>query len=424
MTDPQASDRKDPYAEEDEGLIAPEASAGASAAADPRRERIERSEALDGERTISPVSNRFGGKVGQQIGMVALLAVGGMLAYATLSSGDTSAAERKEREKAPPAGQVVQFEGSDGPLGTPPPLPPPPGAGVQDGAQPVMTDSGPVYLDGPSPQPQQVSYAQEGPPQAAPVDPRLALAQSAQRAPLLAYSANRNRGPGQYAGGPAPIGMAEARPSRGDGEGNQLDSLRRGSVIDEVRARQLPDRNLLITAGTIIPCVLQTAMDTSTPGYVTCIIPRDVYSDNGNVVLLEKGTKVLGEYSAGLRRGQRRLFVLWNRAVTPGGVAIDIGSPASDALGRAGFDGQVDNRFWERFGGALLLSLVDDAVAVAAENTSRAQSTVRLPSDAAGIALENSINIPPTLRKRQGSEVAITVSRDFNFSSVYALRRR
>ena len=97
-------------------------------------------------------------------------------------------------------------------------------------------------------------------------------------------------------------------------------------------------------------------MDSTTPGYVTCLVPRDVYSDNGAVVLMEKGTRVLGEYRAGLRQGQRRLFVLWTRAVTPDGVAIALASPAADALGRAGFDGEIDTHFWERFGGALLLS--------------------------------------------------------------------
>ena len=83
-------------------------------------------------------------------------------------------------------------------------------------------------------------------------------------------------------------------------------------------------------------------MDSSQPGYVSCILPRNVYSDNGRVVLLEKGTKIFGEYQGGLNRGQYRLFVLWTRAVTPRGIAIDVGSPATDALGRGGLDGRVE----------------------------------------------------------------------------------
>ncbi|OYX36579.1 MAG: type IV secretion system protein VirB10 [Caulobacterales bacterium 32-69-10] len=199
--------------------------------------------------------------------------------------------------------------------------------------------------------------------------------------------------------------------------------MRRGSTIGMARAGRLPDRNFLIVAGASIPCTLQTAMDTATPGYVSCLIPNDVFSDNGAVVLLEKGTRVLGEYRSGMRQGQRRLFVLWTRAVTPAGVAISLGSPAADPLGRAGFDGDIETHFWERFGGALLLSIVDEgAYAVAGQDSG--SGTTRLPSDAAGIALQNSISIPPSLRKPQGSEVSIFVAQDFDFSGVYGLRAR
>jgi type IV secretion system protein VirB10 len=140
-------------------------------------------------------------------------------------------------------------------------------------------------------------------------------------------------------------------------------------------------------------------------------------------VLLDRGARVLGEYRGGLRQGQRRIFVLWTRAVTPAGVAIDLASPAADALGRGGFDGRVDTHFWDRFGAALLLSVVDDgAYALAGDNDRNA--TARLPSDAAGLAVQNSADIPPTLRKPQGSEVAILAAQDFDFSQVYGLRAR
>lgn len=185
----------------------------------------------------------------------------------------------------------------------------------------------------------------------------------------------------------------------------------------------MPDRNLLITAGTSVPCVLQTAMDSTTPGYVTCVLSRDAWSDNGAVVLMERGTRVLGEYRGGLQQGRRRLFVLWTRAVTPTGVAVALASPAADALGRSGFDGVIDTRVWDRFGGALLLSIVDDGV-YAAVGRDDGGATARLPSDAAGVALQGSVDIPPTLRKGQGAEVSIFVAQDLDFSGVYQLRSR
>ncbi len=78
--------------------------------------------------------------------------------------------------------------------------------------------------------------------------------------------------------------------------------------------------------GTSIPCVLETALSSDQPGFTSCVINRDVLSDNGRVVLMEKGTQVVGEYRGGLRRGQKRLFVLWNRAKTPTGVIITLAS--------------------------------------------------------------------------------------------------
>jgi len=110
--------------------------------------------------------------------------------------------------------------------------------------------------------------------------------------------------------------------------------------------------------------------------------------------------------------------------VTPGGVAIALASPSADALGRSGFDGAIDTRFWDRFGGALLLSIVDDAAYAAAGGGQGLQSTARVPSNAASVALKGSIGIPPTLRKTQGSEVSIFVAQDLNFADVYGLRPR
>jgi type IV secretion system protein VirB10 len=248
---------------------------------------------------------------------------------------------------------------------------------------------------------------------------RAAQLQAIRSAPILAFSQDGGPGAaGAIAGPAAQVVQAVASAP------TELDQLRQGSNISLARASRLPDRNFLITAGTSIPCTLQTAMDTATPGFVSCIIGSDVYSDNGAVILMEKGAKVLGEYRSGMHQGQSRLFVLWDRAVTPAGVAIGLASPASDALGRAGFDGTVDTHFWERFGGALLLSIVDDTSAAVASRGNQNGETVRVPSDAAGIALQNSVNIPPSLTKPQGSQVAIFVAQDLDFSGVYALKAR
>jgi type IV secretion system protein VirB10 len=359
-------------------------------------------------RTISPIAGRFGTGTAGKVVTLAALAVGcGVFILATGHHGP-------RRAKAPiePAAQVVPFEAAN----------PDPVAGRPldtTSKAPVLDASGagtvPALQTGAGANgAQSAQAAAEAAAQA-----RAAHLQAIRSAPILAF----NQSGGTLLGSLPPAGLTlpGVEPAHAASE---LDQLRQGSAIGLVRASRLPDRHFLITAGTSIPCTLQTAMDTATPGYVSCIVGQDVYSDDGAVVLMDKGSKVLGEYRSGMRQGQSRLFVLWTRAVTPGGVAIGLASPASDALGRAGFDGAIDTHFWDRFGGALLLSIVDDSSAALSARTGQNGETIRMPSDAAGIALQNSINVPPDLKKPQGSQVAIFVAQDLDFSSVYALRTR
>lgn len=208
------------------------------------------------------------------------------------------------------------------------------------------------------------------------------------------------------------------------GQPNEIEKQLNSMDIQRVSASQLGNRNFLITAGMQIPCVLQTAMDSSQPGLTSCIIPRDVWSANGSVILMEKGTRVLGEYNGGFTQGQRRIFILWNRAVTPKGVSINLGSPAADALGRAGMGGKIDTFFWQRFGGSLLLSIVGDAGDALSDRVSGADQTFSAPNQAAAIAAQSSQSIRPRLTAPQGQEMTIMVARDVDFSSVYSLRLR
>lgn len=306
--------------------------------------------------------------------------------------------------------------------------PKPLGAGTDPNAPVLNPQAGPPVV---GPDGQIVPAMQPGAsPAPAPQGKGPSLADQARRSTLIAYGGRESlQSPVGGAGEPAQTGGADGQ-TEGSARStpNALDALRQSSAIGEARASMLPNRNYLVTAGTLIPCILQTAMNSAQPGYTSCLIPRDVYSENGRVVLMEKGTKVLGEYHGGIQQGQDRLFVLWTRAVTPQGVRIDLASPGSDALGRAGIAGAVDTFFWARFGSALLLSLVDDAAYIAGQSVSGGNNnfnnTTHTPSEGAGIALQNSINIRPVLKKNQGEEVGIFVAKDFNFADVYNLELR
>jgi len=347
------------------------------------------------DRTISPVAGRLGsGGRGKAVAFAGLLAGCAAVALATWRSEQPPPATPRNV----PARQVVAYE----PAKPPPTLAAPgPDAPRLDGGVGDVPALAPLEADRPA-----------APPPSSSVAPG-AIA-TARRASLMAYSRGDGLGAERALSPVVPALLPDPAPS-------ELDALRRGSTVGRATARPVGDRNFLILAGATIPCTLQTALDTTAAGYVTCLIGRDVYSDNGTVVLLEKGTRVLGEYRTDLRQGQDRIFVLWTRAVTPNGVAIALASPASDALGRAGFGGRVDRHFWDRFGAALLLSIVGDATAELVDRGGDG-ATVRLPSDAAAMAVQQGAGIAPTLGLAQGAEVAIRVAQDFDFSGVYALK--
>ena len=202
-----------------------------------------------------------------------------------------------------------------------------------------------------------------------------------------------------------------------------------------------------LAKGTLPDCTLLTAISTDQPGFLKCILSRPVYSMDGKVVLMEAGTTFEGEYSAGMARGKKRMFAVWSRAITPNFVEVTLNSPSTDALGRSGMSGQVDQHFFERFGGAMLYSLFSDgmdyvmrreelrtepeevakALLVYYNNQGGALRNLDRTRSTADRVVESMLSqgedIQPTLYKNQGEIIKIYIARDVDFSQVYELTR-
>src|SRR5690606_5833687 len=156
------------------------------------------------------------------------------------------------------------------------------------------------------------------------------------------------------------------------------------------------------------------------------ITATDTFGADGNVVLLERGTKLVGETRGDVRQGSARVYVLWTEARTPTGVVVPLASPGTDELGRAGLPGEVNRHSWERSGGATLVSVIEGAVQAAGRRPSSGEGAVIVnPStstDGMTEVLRSTINIPPTVTKQHGDRIAVLVARDLDFRSVYELR--
>jgi type IV secretion system protein VirB10 len=193
----------------------------------------------------------------------------------------------------------------------------------------------------------------------------------------------------------------------------------------------LGNRSLILPKGSAFTCALKTKVISAASGLIGCQVLRNVYSDDGRVLLVERGSHLDGEYRiTSIRPGTVRIPVVWTRIRTPHGVTVDIDSPGTGPLGESGIDGYVDNRWVERIGAAMLVSLINDAVQLVIQTQTNEGSgdTIIFPSTTASTSklaekvLDSTINIPPLIYQNQGGIVGIYVARDVDFSSVYELR--
>lgn len=284
-------------------------------------------------------------------------------------------------------------------LGPAPPLPPPTVA-----AMPAAASAAPAYAPAPATKsPGELAFER-----------RLA-------GPAFARS-------GADTGGAAAMPVSDPGSRSGTAAGDSADPLQallKPMATPAVSPSVLPTRRFLLAKGAFIDCTLETAIDSTLPGMTTCITATDTFSADGAVVLLERGTKLVGETRGQVAQGTSRIFVLWTEARTPTGVVVPLGSPGTDELGRSGLEGQVNRHFWDRFGAAILLTVINGAVqgAVNAQNSSG--SVVVSPAGSTDVmteVLRGTVNIPPTVTKAQGDRIQVFVARDVDFRSVYQLR--
>ena len=395
-------------------------------------------------RKVLPVLFGAGIVGGGMITTILLLSAHAMIWPAQKVTQEKSGTARTVSEQTA-LNQDAAFKALNGGVAPPTPGRPALGPGGQPltPGQAALVNGQPVNTYGTPQQPGTVG-ASNGPP---PLTRAQQLAQASRRAPIMGYAGGLGGGftgapQGQYA--PAGVPQADGAvvgplvggqggpqagtgfvSSPGIGGSSDLGSQLGRSKIEVARATIIGDRNFLVAAGRSIPCSLTTAINSTQAGIVSCVIGQDVYSENGRVVMLDKGTKVLGQYTGGVRQGQARLFVVWTRALTPRGVAIDLGSPASDELGRAGIGGGVDTQFWQRFGAALMFSVLEDAGAIASTHFAGVgTNTTQVPATTSSQALAGSQNVQPILKANQGQTVAIQVARDYDFGSVYDVEIR
>jgi type IV secretion system protein VirB10 len=185
------------------------------------------------------------------------------------------------------------------------------------------------------------------------------------------------------------------------------------------QARSEFDPKTTITQGTMIPAVLETAINTDVPGFVRAVVSQDVRSFDGTRILVPRSSRLIGQYQSGLQAGQKRAYVIWTRLIRPDGVSVALASPGTGFDGSGGLPGRVDTHFFQRFGSAMLLSVIGGLSTLAGSGTS---VVLGGGQSAAATALQQNGQIGPTIRVRMGEPIRVFTARDLDFAQAPQLQ--
>ena len=187
-----------------------------------------------------------------------------------------------------------------------------------------------------------------------------------------------------------------------------------------------------LQAGSIIPGVMVTGVNSDLPGQIIAQVRSNIYdSSSGRYLLIPQGSRLTGMYDSQITYGQQRILIIWKRIIFPNGQSMDIqGMPGIDMQGYAGFKGDINNHTMRLFGSAILMSVIGTGaqLAVPISNDPLAPLTVRqalaqslnsnLVNMSSSITAKN-LNIQPTLEVQPGYEFNISVTKDMVFPQAY-----
>lgn len=175
----------------------------------------------------------------------------------------------------------------------------------------------------------------------------------------------------------------------------------------------------ILQAGAVIPAALITGIRSDLPGQITAQVTENVYdSPTGSLLLIPQGTRIIGQYDDGVTFGQRRVLLVWNRLILPGGRSIVLERlPGADASGYAGLEDGVDYHWWDLMKAAGLSTLLAVGTELATDDEDRlirairdgAQDTI---NQAGQQIIQRQLQVAPMLTIRPGFPVRVIVTRD------------
>lgn len=229
--------------------------------------------------------------------------------------------------------------------------------------------------------------------------------------------------------------LADGQAGSGGPLGGDASSRTRGSLSDlggtgfaSAKAYLAPPRKYLVTHNTYTRCALYTEIISTHPGMVDCRLTEPLYSADGSTVIADAGDKLTGEQRVQVGRGQSSVFTTWTELETQSGVRAQINSLGAGPLGASGTEAWIDHHYLQRYGGAVMLSFIQDALQAAANSTQQSSSGYTVNNSEQNVesmankALDSTINIADTAHVLPGTVITVIVARDIDFSPVFENR--
>ncbi|POP70615.1 conjugal transfer protein [Pseudomonas amygdali pv. morsprunorum] len=231
--------------------------------------------------------------------------------------------------------------------------------------------------------------------------------------------------------------LADVQGGSSGGLGGESPSRKRSSLSDlggttfaPAKAYLAPNRKYLVSHNTYTRCALYTEIISTHPGLVDCRLTDPLYSADGSTVIAAAGDKLTGEQTVEVGPGETSVFTTWTELETQSGVRAKIDSLGAGPMGASGTEAWIDRHYMQRFGGAVMLSFIQDALQAASNTTQKSSgsggytvnNSEQNVESMANKALDSTINIPDTAHLLPGTVITVIVARDIDFSSVFENR--
>ncbi|KTB83611.1 conjugal transfer protein [Pseudomonas syringae ICMP 13102] len=203
-----------------------------------------------------------------------------------------------------------------------------------------------------------------------------------------------------------------------------------GTTFAPAKAYLAPNRKYLVSHNTYTRCALYNEIISTHPGLVDCRLTDPLYSADGSTVIAEAGDKLTGEQTVQVGPGETSVFTTWTELETRSGARAKLDSLGAGPMGASGTEAWINRHYMQRFGGAVMLSFIQDALQAASNTTQKGSgaggytvnNSEQNVESMANKALDSTINIPDTAHLLPGTVMTVIVARDIDFSSVFENR--